>query len=235
MRVWKILPALAPLALMGQASAQAVPIPSPASSSLYDVSGVALHQCSCAYACPCMFENGPDNCALAAVYHIDRGTYKGVDVSGLSFVSIDGAVSAHGGSACCAAPKQNASAPAGVVYLDAKASPMQRKAMLALLQARGEWPGVGRPVKAEPIQFAVLPHGYSVTVPGLFHGETKQVLSRKGAPITVDGVGFAEGTHWVVGRSVTNDLHDTALGLHWHMPGTNGSWTPIHWTASAPS
>ncbi len=182
-----------------------------------------------------MFENAPDNCALAAVYHIDHGTYKGVDVGGLSFISIDGAVDAHGGMACCAGPKKASRIPPGVVYLDAKASPAQSKALLALLQAHGEWPGAGRPVKSEPIKFTVMPHGYAVTVPGLFLGETKQVLSRKGAPITVDGVGFAEGTHWVVGRSVTNDLHDKSLGLRWHLPGTNGSWTPIHWTASTPS
>ncbi len=230
-----MLSALAPLALMGQAAAHAAPAVPATSSPRYDISGVALHQCSCAYACPCMFENGPDNCALAAVYHIDHGTYQGVDVSGLSFVSIDGAVSAHRGKACCAGPKQTPNTPAGVVYLDAKASAMQRKALLALLQAHGEWPGAGRPVKPEPITFTALPHGYSVVVPGLFQGETRQVLSRKGAPITVDGVGFAEGTHWIVGRSVTNDLHDQSLGLRWHMPGTNGSWTPIHWTASAPS
>lgn len=235
MRARHLLSALAPFALMAQGAAPAAPAPKSSPSALYDISGVALHQCSCAYACPCMFENGPDNCALAAVYHIDHGMYNHVDVSGLSFVSIDGAISAHGGKACCVSPTQNTNAPAGVVYLDAHANPAQRKALLALLQARGEWPGAGRPVKSEPIQFTVLPHGYSVVVPGLFQGETKQVLSRKGAPITVDGVGFAEGTHWVVGRSVTNDLHDTSLGLHWHMPGTNGSWTPIHWTASAPS
>jgi hypothetical protein len=235
MRVWQTLSALAPLALIGQAAVDAASAPNTPPVPLYDISGVALHQCSCAYACPCMFENGPDDCALAAVYHIDRGTYKGVDVSGLSFVSIDGALGAHRGKACCAGPKQTPKAPAGVVYLDAGAGPMQKKALLALLQARGEWPGAGRPVKSEPIQFSVLPHGYSVVVPGLFEGETRQVLSRKGAPITVDGVGFAEGTHWIVGRSVTNDLHDARLGLRWHMPGTNGSWTPIHWTASAPS
>lgn len=230
-----MLSALAPCALMGQVAAPAAPTPTAAPSSLYDVSGVALHQCSCAYACPCMFENGPDDCALAAVYHIDHGTYKGVDVSGLSFVSIDGAVGAHRGKACCDGPKQSPSTSTGVVYLDAKAGVVQRKALLSLLQARGEWPGAGRPVKMEPIKFIVLPHGYSVVVPGLFQGETQQVLSRKGAPITVDGVGFAEGTHWIVGRSVTNDLHDDSLRLRWHMPGTNGSWTPIHWTASAPS
>ncbi|MBV9852798.1 MAG: DUF1326 domain-containing protein, partial [Armatimonadetes bacterium] len=46
----------------------------------YDVRGVAIHQCSCRYACPCMFENAPEKCALAAVYHLDAGMIGGVDV-----------------------------------------------------------------------------------------------------------------------------------------------------------
>jgi hypothetical protein len=204
-----------------------------ATGSDYDVSGVALHQCSCPYPCPCMFENGPDDCALAAVYHFDKGRVGSVSVAGLSMISIDGAVARHGSSgACCRPAQKNAktNSPAGVVYLDAAATSAQRKALLTLLQAHGEWPGPGRPVEAETIRFAPTTSGYAVTVPGLFQGKTEQVLSRKGTPLTVDGVGFAEGSRRTVGRSVVNDLHDNSLGLHWHLPDTNGSWSQLHWT-----
>ena len=216
------------LLLLGAVRAQAVPS--------YQASGVALHQCSCAYACPCMFENGPDNCALAAVYHFDKASYAGVDVSGLSMISIDGAVDAHAPkmAACCAAKSQTAkiaktNVPAGVIYLDAKASPAQRQALLGLMEAHGEWPGAGRPVRVVPIEFVKTNSGYKTHVPGLFDGQTAGVLSRTGTPIVVSGVGFAEGPRWTVGRSVVNDLHDTALGLRWHLPGTNGSSTQFYW------
>jgi hypothetical protein len=204
-------------------------------SPAYQASGVCVHQCSCAYACPCMFENGPDNCALAAVYHLDHAAYGGTDISGLSMISIDGAIDAHGGSACCAKSgmkgmKAAKSAP-GVVYLDARATPAQRAALLGLLEAHGEWPGPGRPVKSVTIYFVKTAHGYKTTVPGLFEGDAAQVMSRTGSPITVDGVGFAEGPHWIVGRSVVNDLHDAALGLRWHLPGTNGSWSQFRWSS----
>jgi len=205
-------------------------------SPAYQASGVCIHQCSCAYACPCMFENGPDNCALAAVYHLDHAVYQGTDVSGLSMISIDGAIDAHGGSACCAKPNMKGMAmkthaEPGVVYLDARATPAQKSALLGLLEAHGEWPGPGRPVKSVPIRFVKTAHGYKTTVPGLFDGEAAQVMSRNGASITVDGVGFAEGPHWVVGRSVVNDLHDAGLGLRWHLPGTNGSWSQFRWSS----
>ena len=199
----------------------------------YRASGVAIHQCSCAYACPCMFENGPDNCALAAIYHLEAARYAGVDISGLNMISIDGAVEKHGNGACCAkthSETAKTNAPSGVVYLDARATPAQRSALLGLLEAHGEWPGAGRPVRSVPISFVKTADGYKTTVPGLFSGEAKRVLSRKGAPIIVEGVGFVEGPRWVVGRSVVNDLHDTSLGLHWHLPGTNGSWSQFDWS-----
>ncbi|MDQ2800959.1 MAG: DUF1326 domain-containing protein [Armatimonadota bacterium] len=204
----------------------------------YEAAGVALHQCSCAYACPCMFENGPDNCALAAVYHLDQAAYDGVDISGLSMISIDGAVDAHRGGLCCAksAPKTaKTNASDGVVYLDNRATPRQRQALLGLLEAHGEWPGAGRPVKSVPIAFSKTAQGYKTVVPGLFEGETEAVKSRRGTRIVVDGVGFAEGERWTVGRSLTNNLHDAALGLKWHLPGTNGSWSLFHWASEPKS
>ncbi len=226
MRMRMILALAALVPLFGTRAVAAAPS--------YEADGVVLHQCSCAYACPCMFENGPDNCALAAVYHLDRAAYGGVDVSGLSMISIDGAVDAHRDAACCA-PKSTAKnvktkPPAGVVYLDARATPAQRGALLGLLQAHGEWPGAGRPVRSVPIRFTKTARGYKTVVPGLFEGETEGVQSRRGTPILVDGVGFAEGPRWTVGRSRVNDLHDAALGLKWHLPDTNGSWSLFHWT-----
>ena len=46
-----------------------------------------------------------------------------------------------------------------------------------------------------------------------------QVKSRDGTPIIVDGVGFAEGPRWTVGRSKVNDLHDAHAGVRWSLPG----------------
>lgn len=114
----------------------------------YDVRGVAIHQCSCRYACPCMFENAPDKCALAAVYHLDSGTVGGVDVGGLSFISVDGTPP---GGCCRSAKEGHDNSRNGVVYLDSRATSNQRRALLAILKDHGEWPGDGRPVEIVPI------------------------------------------------------------------------------------
>ena len=146
----------APLASMRLLSIAALllaaALPLAAAPARYDATGVCIHQCSCAYACPCMFENGPPDCELAAVYHLDHAKYGGVDVSGLSMISVDGTKTKNG----------------GVVYLDARATPAQRTALLGLLEAHGEWPGPGRPVKSVPITFTQTAHGYKTSVPGLF-------------------------------------------------------------------
>ena len=89
--------------------------------------------------------------------------------------------------------------------------------------------GTARQERADPV--SPTTKGYKTVVPGLFTGEAEGVASRKGTPIVVDGVGFAEGPRWTVGRSVVNDLHDPALRLRWHLPGTNGSWSSFHWTS----
>ena len=215
MRRWQLLLALAP-AWLGVGKAFGATVPA------YDVRGVAIHQCSCPYACPCMFENAPMRCALAAVYHLDSGTVGGVDVAGLFFVSVDG-VPPSGG-------QENAQN--GVIYLDNRATPAQRRALLLILKDHGEWPNASRPVEVVPIQFSPTATGYTTTIPGLFRGEVVQVKSRVGTPISVDGVGFAEGPRWVVGRSTVNDLHDSRAGIRWSLPDTNGSWTLLHWTHS---
>ena len=161
----------------------------------YDVRGVAIHQCSCPYACPCMFENVPMKCALAAVYHLDSGTVGGVDVAGLSFVSVDG-VPPDGG-------QENAQN--GVVYLDSRATPAQRRTLLLILKDHGEWPNEGRPVEVVPIQFVPTAGGYVTTIPGVFRGEVVQVKSRLGTPISVDELASPRGRtgSWAAARSTT--------------------------------
>ena len=206
--------ALAVIVLLSAGAASAAPVPA------YDVRGVAIHQCSCPYACSCMFENPPARCALAAVYHLDSGEVGGVDVSGLSFISVDGTP---------ASGRENRQG--GVVYLDARATPAQKRALLLILRDHGEWPGGGRPVRSVPILFTPTATGYNTVVPGRFRGAVAQVRSRSGAALVVDGVGFAEGPRWVVGRSLINRLDDADAGVSWDLPtDSNGSWTLLHWT-----
>ncbi len=56
----------------------------------YDLQGTLLEACSCGVLCPCWIGEDPDEgwCNAFNAYHFDRGTIRGVDVSGLSLVRV---------------------------------------------------------------------------------------------------------------------------------------------------
>ena len=65
--------------------------PSPAATgSGYQLEGSLLEVCSCDVLCPCWIGEDPDQgtCESVVAYHLDKGTIRGVDVSGLTLVSV---------------------------------------------------------------------------------------------------------------------------------------------------
>jgi hypothetical protein len=56
----------------------------------YQLEGSLLEACSCEVLCPCWIGEDPDHgtCEAFNAYHLDSGTIRGVDVSGLSFVTV---------------------------------------------------------------------------------------------------------------------------------------------------
>jgi hypothetical protein len=61
-----------------------------ATEVVYDLEGTLLEACSCGVLCPCWVGEDPDGgaCVGLLAYHFDRGTVRGVDVSGLSIVNL---------------------------------------------------------------------------------------------------------------------------------------------------
>jgi hypothetical protein len=91
------------------------------SASGYQLQGTLLEACNCDVLCPCWIGEDPDNgtCSAVVAYNLDKGTIRGVDVSGLTLagvVFIPGNVLAGNW-------KQ-------VVFVDDRASDEQMQAML---------------------------------------------------------------------------------------------------------
>ncbi len=59
-------------------------------ATAYDLEGSLLEACSCGVLCPCWIGEDPDggNCDAFNAYRFERGTIRGVDVSGLSIVAV---------------------------------------------------------------------------------------------------------------------------------------------------
>lgn len=58
---------------------------------VYDLKGTLLEACSCGVLCPCWVGEDPDlgTCDAFIAYQFDSGTVRGVDVGGLSFVTVN--------------------------------------------------------------------------------------------------------------------------------------------------
>jgi hypothetical protein len=59
-------------------------------ASGYQFQGTLLEACNCDVLCPCWIGEDPDNgtCKAVVAYHFDRGTIRGVDVSGLTLANV---------------------------------------------------------------------------------------------------------------------------------------------------
>jgi hypothetical protein len=59
-------------------------------ASGYQFQGTLLEACNCDVLCPCWIGEDPDNgsCSSVVAYHFDKGTIRGVDVSGLTLADL---------------------------------------------------------------------------------------------------------------------------------------------------
>jgi hypothetical protein len=61
-----------------------------AAPAVYQFQGTLLEACNCDVLCPCWIGEDPDNgtCSSVVAYHLDSGTIRGVDVSGLTLANV---------------------------------------------------------------------------------------------------------------------------------------------------
>jgi hypothetical protein len=59
-------------------------------ASVYQFEGTLLEACNCDVLCPCWIGEDPDNgsCSSVVAYHFDKGSIRGVDISGLTLGSV---------------------------------------------------------------------------------------------------------------------------------------------------
>ena len=65
-------------------------VESESASAIYQFQGTLLEACNCDVLCPCWIGEDPDNgtCSSVVAYHLDSGTIRGVDVSGLTLANV---------------------------------------------------------------------------------------------------------------------------------------------------
>src|SRR5215216_1263411 len=63
---------------------------SESASAIYQLQGTLLEACNCDVLCPCWIGEDPDNgtCSAVVAYSLDKGSIRGVDVSGLTLAAV---------------------------------------------------------------------------------------------------------------------------------------------------
>ena len=202
----------------------------------WNLQGDYFENCNCEVVCPCLFSAaGPmaapptkGFCDIGFAFHIERGTYGGTSLDGLSVV-----VAAH------------ADGPMGggnwslAVYLDERGTDRQREGLQAIFSGSaggpmGELaPLVGNVLgaKSAPITYAQDGKRRSVQIPNVMQMAVEPVASMNpdgseiwvsnAHPFNMEKLALAKGAS----GSTYNDF-----GMRWDNSGKNGAYAAINWS-----
>jgi hypothetical protein len=191
-------------------------------ASTYWVEGQLLEVCSCGTLCPCWVGEDPDGgtCDAFVSWHVDRGEVRGVDVSGLTVVSvvyIPGNVLQGNWRA--------------VLYLDEKGTPEQREALLGVFSGKlggaiADLAGlIGEvlDVRVAPIEYNLQEGRGSIKIDGVLYGELEPFRGPDGTPTKlVDSIfSTIPGSPAYVAKASTNRVQLPEFNMSWEYSGRN--------------
>ncbi len=205
---------------------------SASTATTYSIDGTLLEACSCNAPCPCWIGDDPDGgtCDAFIAYHIDRGQIRGVDVAGLALVGVSqipGNVLAGNWRA--------------VFYVDDKATPEQRQALLDVFTGQlGGAPAdlfklVGEVVALYdvPIDHQVVDGKGTIRVGTSLYSEMAPYTDAQGRPTSLHDSVFSTipGSPAYVARAATHQVNIPEHGMTWEFSGRNAVQGSFHFEA----
>jgi len=188
----------------------------------YQLEGSLLEACSCGAPCPCWIGEDPDRgtCDAFICYRVERGTIRGVDVSGLCIAGV-----AH--------------IPGNILkgnwrvalFVDERATPVQKDALVDawaghlggpladLAQLIGEVVGV----YSAPIEFRLEGGKGTLRIGEVVEAEMAPYTARDGTPTTLRDTVFSTipGSPAYVARASRHRVHLPEHGMTWAFYGRN--------------
>jgi hypothetical protein len=195
----------------------------------YSLKGTLLEACSCGVLCPCWIGEDPDGgeCYAVVGYHFDTGQIRGVDVSGLSLLTI-----AHIPGNVLAGNWEV------VVLVDERATDDQREAILAAFTGElggpladlAELIGTVKGIEIVPIRHEIAEGVGSLEVPGVMEAETEPYRGPDGSVTTLRESIFSTvpGSPAWVAKAERNRVNLPQYGMVWEYEGRNAiqsEWT----------
>jgi hypothetical protein len=198
----------------------------------YVLDGTLLEACSCGGPCPCWVGDDPDGgrCASVNAYHVDRGQVGDVDISNLSFVQVNqipGNVLAGNWRA--------------VFYIDDKATPEQREAILNAFGGKLGGPladvaslvGERVAVHFVPIEHRVEGGKGTLRVGEIVEAEMAPYTDANGRPTTIHDTVFSTipGSPAYLAKASHHRVHIPEYGMLWEFTGRNAIQGDFHFEA----
>jgi hypothetical protein len=196
----------------------------------WELSGTVLVGCNCDYGCPCNFNAPPTtgDCEGGWVWHIEKGTYDGVDLAGLTlgiFADWPGAIHEGGGKA--------------VAFYDDRADDRQAEALEALLRGGegGPW-GIFvntyelRDIQATPVTLEIDGERSSYKIGDLAELQMEPIKN----PVTGDemrsGVMLPKGLVFNEGWCAASSVFKVNDGVSYDHSGKQAEWAPYSYSSN---
>ena len=188
----------------------------------YRVQGSLLEACSCGAPCPCWIGEDPHGgtCDAFLAYRIDKGSIKGVDVSGIAFALV-------------------AQIPGNVlkgnwkivVYMSHKAKAAQKQAILEAWTGKLGGPladiakliGEVKGVYDVPIQFKLNKGKGTIKIGDKVEATMAPYVDAKGKPTTMNNTIFTTipGSPAYVAKATYHKVHIPEHGMEWTFENRN--------------
>jgi hypothetical protein len=210
--------------------------PAATAGVVYDLEGTLLEACSCGVLCPCWVGADPDggSCESFNAYRFDRGTIRGIDVGGLSFINV------------CLIPG-NVLVPGSwrvVSFVDDRASDEQFQAIVDAYHGRLGGPladlaglvGEVLAVERVPVDHQIRDGKGSLRIGEVVSAEMEPFRSPDGATITTlrDSLfSTVPGSPAYVARAHHHTVDLPQHGMVWSFEGRNAIQSDYHITYTA--
>jgi hypothetical protein len=188
----------------------------------YTVEGQLLEVCSCGTLCPCWVGEDPDGgtCDTIISWHVERGQIKGIDVSGLTLVTI-----AH-------IPENILQGNwRAVLYLDGNGTQEQRDAMLELFTGKlggavadlAALIGEVLDVRVAPIEYNLQEGRGHIAINGVLASEMEPFKGPDGQATTLNNSVFTTipGAPAYVAKAAVNRVDLPEFNMKWEFTGRN--------------
>ena len=198
----------------------------------YDLEGSLLEVCTCDVLCPCWIGEDPDNgdCQSVVAYHFDRGTIRGVDVSGLTAAS----VVYIPGNVLAGDWKQ-------VLFIDDKATDEQHDAIVAMITGELGGPmadlarlvGERLGIERAPMTHSLVDGAGSLRVGDFVSMQMHPYTGPDGSTTTLQNSIFSTvpGSPAYIGVADHQKIDIPAHGMNWEREGKNAiqaDWRMVH-------